>query len=137
MKPGVELILFDEPAAALDPGAEAALFGRILELRGTATILFTTHRFSTTSKGAFLLQPLPDRPWLTARTMGTADAIFVFSGGHLVEVGTHSELMDVPEGEYKRMWELQAAGFQDGTTDDRESVGLEDLDWLDLATSAC
>ncbi|KAI5479994.1 P-loop containing nucleoside triphosphate hydrolase protein [Pseudohyphozyma bogoriensis] len=90
MKPRTELLCFDEPAAALDPAAEAALFETIFSLRGTSTILFSTHRFSVTAR---------------------ADKILVFSHGKLIEQGTHASLMDVEEGEYRKMWEVQAAGF--------------------------
>ncbi|KAI5479926.1 phosphatidylinositol glycan, class M, glycosyltransferase family 50 protein [Pseudohyphozyma bogoriensis] len=101
-QPRTELLCFDEPAAALDPAAEAALFDTIFGLRGTSTILFSTHRFSVTPR---------------------ADKILVFSHGKLVEQGTHASLMKIEGGEYKRMWELQAEGFvrtEDGEDEDSE-----------------
>lgn len=36
----------------------------------------------------------------------------MFSAGHLVEQGTHAELMAIDGGEYRSLWEVQASGFQ-------------------------
>ncbi|KAL8292363.1 hypothetical protein RQP46_001829 [Phenoliferia psychrophenolica] len=87
----VDLRCYDEPAAALDPSAEAELFSNIVTLRGRSSVLFTTHRFSLTAK---------------------ADKILVFDAGKLLEEGTHADLMAIDGGEYRKMWGIQAAGFE-------------------------
>lgn len=91
MKPDNDLLVWDEPASSLDPQAEAALFDQIVALRGQSTVLFTTHRFSACSR---------------------ADKILMFSGGRLIEQGSHRKLMEVDGGAYRELWEVQAKGFQ-------------------------
>ncbi|TFY76338.1 hypothetical protein EWM64_g7675 [Hericium alpestre] len=48
----VGLLLFDEPSASLDPTAEHDLFGRLRELRGSKTMVFSTHRFGNLTRHA-------------------------------------------------------------------------------------
>ncbi|KAM0755795.1 P-loop containing nucleoside triphosphate hydrolase protein [Meredithblackwellia eburnea MCA 4105] len=98
--PDNDLICFDEPAASLDPASEAALFNSILELKGKATILFSTHRYAITAK---------------------ADLILMFVKGKLVEQGTHDDLMKIEGGEYRRMYQFSAQGFhQEPEAEDTE-----------------
>lgn len=96
-----DLLVWDEPAAALSPTAEAGaslpilttpfqltltrraeLFDHILSMRGSRTIVFTTHRFSVTRH---------------------ADRILCFAKGKLLENGSHDELMAVKDGQYKKV----------------------------------
>lgn len=55
-----------------------------------STVLFTTHRFGICTR---------------------ADLVLMFKEGKLVEQGTHEELLSIEEGEYRRLWEVQAKGF--------------------------
>jgi ATP-binding cassette, subfamily B, bacterial len=103
---GAGVILLDEPTAQLDVRGEAEIFDRILaSTRGRTTILIS-HRFSTVRH---------------------ADRICVLEQGHVIELGTHDELMALG-GRYKTMFELQAARFAEGLPEDDEETEAEALD---------
>jgi len=85
-----QILILDEPTASLDAQAEHDLFSRITDLTAGRIALFISHRFST------------------ARM---ADRIFVLEAGHLVETGTHLELMAI-DGRYASLFELQAASYR-------------------------
>ncbi len=85
-----QIMILDEPTAALDARAEHELFSRIQELTDDRIALYISHRFST------------------ARM---ADRIFVLDQGRLVESGTHEELM-LERGSYADLFELQAASYR-------------------------
>ncbi|HWI61803.1 MAG TPA: ABC transporter ATP-binding protein [Symbiobacteriaceae bacterium] len=85
------VILLDEPAAALDPRAEVALFGQFLDLVRGRTALLISHRLGS------------------ARL---ADRVIVLSGGRITEDGTHDELL-VAGGEYARLFQLQASWYEE------------------------
>ncbi len=84
-----QLLILDEPTAALDPQAEAALHERLLRLRRGRSSLLISHRLSTTRD---------------------ADCIAVLDAGRLVESGSHRMLM-AKEGLYAKLFSLQAAGY--------------------------
>ena len=84
-----ELIIMDEPSSALDPIAEYELNNSILEYAADKTVIFISHRLSTTRM---------------------ADRIYMFDSGRLVEVGSHDELM-VKNGKYAEMFRLQAEKY--------------------------
>ncbi|KAI0089816.1 P-loop containing nucleoside triphosphate hydrolase protein [Irpex rosettiformis] len=86
----VGLLLFDEPSASLDPTAEHDLFRRLRELRGNKTMIFSSHRFGNLTRHA--------------------DMILYMSDSRIVESGTHEELLK-REGDYARIWMLQAQAF--------------------------
>ncbi len=88
----VELLVLDEPTAAIDAEAEHALFERFRTLARGRTALVISHRFST------------------VRAM--ADRIAVLHAGRVEELGTHRELLD-RGGRYARLFGLQAAGYLD------------------------
>jgi ATP-binding cassette subfamily B protein len=89
------LVVFDEPAAALDASAEHDMFERFAaearsgEAAGRATLL-VSHRFST---------------------VRMADAIAVLDGGRIVEFGPHETLMGAG-GKYAELFELQASAYR-------------------------
>ena len=83
-----DLIIMDEPSAALDPEAEYEL-NHILAESKDRTILFISHRLSTTRM---------------------ADRIYVFDNGKVAESGSHDELM-LKNGIYAEMFRTQAAKY--------------------------
>jgi ATP-binding cassette, subfamily B, bacterial len=83
------LIILDEPTAALDARAEHDLFESIRGLFEGRTVLLISHRFSSVL---------------------SADRIFVLRDGHLVEQGTHAELMR-EAGHYAELFTLQASAY--------------------------
>ncbi|MEA2524634.1 MAG: ATP-binding cassette, subfamily bacterial, partial [Thermomicrobiales bacterium] len=85
-----QILILDEPTAALDAQAEHDLFSRIKSLAEGKIALFISHRFSTTRM---------------------ADRILVLDQGRLIEQGTHQELMALG-GQYSHLFELQAASYR-------------------------
>ncbi len=85
-----QLLILDEPTAALDARAEADVFQRFAELTAGRMALLISHRFST---------------------VRMADRIVVLSDGRIVEDGGHPELM-AQGGRYAEMFELQAASYR-------------------------
>jgi ATP-binding cassette, subfamily B, bacterial len=85
-----QLLILDEPTAALDARSEYEVFERFAELTGGKMALFISHRFST---------------------VRMADRIVVLSEGQIVEDGTHERLMALG-GQYAEMFELQAASYR-------------------------
>ena len=84
-----ELIIMDEPSSALDPIAEYNLNQSILESAADKTVIFISHRLSTTRM---------------------ADRIYMFDGGEIVECGSHEELM-AQNGKYAQMYRVQAKKY--------------------------
>jgi ATP-binding cassette subfamily B protein len=85
-----QVLILDEPTAALDARAEYEVFLRFAELtRGKMAVLIS-HRFST---------------------VRMADRILVLRDGELVEQGTHDELV-TQGGLYAELFSLQAAGYR-------------------------
>jgi ATP-binding cassette, subfamily B, bacterial len=85
-----ELIILDEPTAALDAKAEAEVFARFKGLAHGKTAVIISHRFST---------------------VRMADRILVLDNGAILEAGTHAELV-ARKGRYAELFELQAAGYR-------------------------
>jgi ATP-binding cassette subfamily B protein len=85
-----QLLILDEPTAALDARSELEVFERFAELTEGKMALLISHRFST---------------------VRMADRIVVLSGGRLIEEGNHQELMD-RNGLYASMFEMQAASYR-------------------------
>ena len=86
---GARVLVLDEPTAQLDVRAEAAFYGRFLELTAGLTTVVISHRFATVRR---------------------ADRIAVLNGGVITELGSHDELLTAG-GEYAGMFRLQAAQF--------------------------
>jgi ATP-binding cassette subfamily B protein len=85
-----QLLVLDEPTAALDARSELEVFERFAELTMGKMALLISHRFST---------------------VRMADRIVVLEGGRLVEEGTHPQLMALG-GRYASMFEMQAASYR-------------------------
>ena len=90
MRQDADILVLDEPTAAMDAAAEASIFEHFRSLtRGRIAILIS-HRFST---------------------VRMADQILVIERGHIVERGDHATLM-AANGQYARLFSLQAAGYR-------------------------
>jgi ATP-binding cassette subfamily B protein len=85
-----QVLILDEPTAALDARAEYEVFLRFAELTKGRMAVLISHRFST---------------------VRMADRILVLKGGELVDDGTHEELL-ARGGLYAELFSLQAAGYR-------------------------
>jgi ATP-binding cassette subfamily B protein len=85
-----QVLILDEPTAALDAQAEHDLFSRIKDLTQGKMALYISHRFST---------------------VRMADRILFLEDGRLVEQGTHEQLMALG-GRYAGLFDLQAASYR-------------------------
>ncbi|BCL84233.1 multidrug ABC transporter permease [Ktedonobacteria bacterium brp13] len=84
------ILALDEPTSALDARAEYEIFKHFRALTTNKTALFISHRFST---------------------VRLADRIFVLENGHIIENGTHQELMALEE-RYAELFNLQAEAYR-------------------------
>ncbi len=89
-KERMHIAILDEPSSALGPKAEYELNQNILNRAEDATVIFISHRLSTTRD---------------------ADCIYMFENGEIIEQGTHQELMG-KNGQYAEMFCCQAKYYQ-------------------------
>ena len=85
-----QLLILDEPTAALDARAEYEVFQRFAELTAGKSAVLISHRFST---------------------VRMADRILVLDKGELIEIGSHEELL-ARGGRYAELFQLQARGYR-------------------------
>ena len=85
-----DIMIMDEPSSALDPIAEYELNRSIMEDSRDKTVIFISHRLSTTRM---------------------ADRIYMFADGEIIEVGSHDELME-RNGKYAEMFRIQAEKYK-------------------------
>jgi ATP-binding cassette subfamily B protein len=85
-----QLLILDEPTAALDARSEFEVFHRFAELTAGKMALFISHRFST---------------------VRSADRIIVLENGAIAEEGSHDELARLG-GRYAEMFEMQASSYR-------------------------
>ena len=85
-----QLLILDEPTAALDARSEFEVFHRFSELTAGKMALFISHRFST---------------------VRMADRILVLDNGKIAEEGTHDQLSSLG-GRYAEMFEMQASSYR-------------------------
>ncbi len=85
-----QVLILDEPSSALDPLSEYRLNETIRELASDKTVIFISHRLSTTRM---------------------ADTIFMLENGTIIEQGSHDELI-AQDGKYAEMFNLQAEKYR-------------------------
>ena len=90
MRKSADILVLDEPTAAIDAKAEAEIFAHFRELTKNRISIIISHRFST---------------------VRMADHIIVFEKGRVVEEGSHLELLK-KQGIYQNLFELQAQGYK-------------------------
>jgi ATP-binding cassette subfamily B protein len=90
MRSAADILVLDEPTAAMDAAAEATIFEHFRALTRSRIAILISHRFST---------------------VRMADQIVVIQGGRIVERGSHEELMAL-DGHYANLFSLQAAGYR-------------------------
>ena len=87
-------IILDEPTAALDPIAEAEIYGKFDEIAGDKTAIYISHRLSSCK---------------------FCDEIAVFHEGAVIQQGTHAELVADENGKYHELWNAQAQYYTEKT----------------------
>ena len=85
-----QLLILDEPTAALDARAEYEVFQRFADLTKGKSAVLISHRFST---------------------VRMADRIIVLENGRLIEMGNHQQLLEI-DGRYAELFGLQAMGYR-------------------------
>lgn len=86
-----EYMILDEPSAALDPIAEDKIFRQLYDLCNDRSSIIISHRLSNTT---------------------LADKILVLDNGHIIEQGSHKELLK-QNGKYAHLFKLQAMKYKD------------------------
>jgi len=90
MREDADVLILDEPTAAMDARAEAEIFAHFRELTSNRMSIIISHRFST---------------------VRIADQILVMDQGVVLERGDHDSLL-AQNGQYARLFRLQAKGYQ-------------------------
>lgn len=90
IREGADILVLDEPTAAMDARAEAQVFEQFRELARERMVILISHRFST---------------------VRMADEIVVIQGGRVLERGSHDDLMTL-DGHYAHLFALQARGYR-------------------------
>lgn len=85
-----QIVILDEPTAALDPLAESEVFDKFAELTKDRMAIFISHRLST---------------------VRMADRILLLCQGRIAEDGTHEQLLQA-EGQYAKLFEIQASSYR-------------------------
>jgi ABC-type multidrug transport system fused ATPase/permease subunit len=83
------ILILDEPTASIDAVSEYRIFNRIYNFTKNKSVIIVSHRFST---------------------VRSAQKIYVFKNGKVVEEGSHEKLVKI-NGEYAKAFKLQAKGY--------------------------
>jgi ATP-binding cassette subfamily B protein len=87
------MLIFDDSLSAVDTRTDAAIRDALRARRRGVTTVIISHRITTLME---------------------ADRIFVLKGGRVAEEGSHDELMAIPDGIYRRTYEIQSAAVEGG-----------------------
>ncbi len=90
MRTDADILVLDEPTAAMDAASEAAIFDHFRSESHTKMTILISHRFST---------------------VRAADQIIVIHDGAILEQGNHDSLLEM-NGQYAHLFKLQARGYQ-------------------------
>ncbi|HET6545364.1 MAG TPA: ABC transporter ATP-binding protein [Rhodanobacteraceae bacterium] len=90
MRSSADILVLDEPTAAMDAEAEATIFEHFRDLAGNRIVILISHRFST---------------------VRMADQIIVIQDGRIIERGSHEQLTAL-DGHYAHLFSLQAQGYR-------------------------
>lgn len=90
MRSEADILVLDEPTAAMDASSEAEVFDHFRKASGKKIIILISHRFST---------------------VRAAKQIIVIHQGEILERGTHESLL-AEDGQYAHLFKLQARGYQ-------------------------
>jgi ATP-binding cassette, subfamily B, bacterial len=90
MRSDADILILDEPTAAMDAEAEMSIFNHFRSLTQDRMVVLISHRFST---------------------VRMADKIIVMANGEIIEQGTHEQLI-AADGRYAHLFSLQAAGYK-------------------------
>jgi ATP-binding cassette, subfamily B, bacterial len=90
MRSNADILILDEPTAAMDAEAEMKIFNHFHSLTHDRMVVLISHRFST---------------------VRMADKIIVMADGKIIEQGSHKELVEA-NGRYAHLFALQAAGYK-------------------------
>ena len=90
MRRDADVLVLDEPTAAMDAEAEVKIFERFRQLTADKIAIVISHRFST---------------------VRMADQIIVLDRGRIIERGSHAELV-AQGGRYATLFNLQAQGYR-------------------------
>ena len=91
------IVILDEATSALDNKSEAVVQKALDALMQNKTVFVIAHRLST---------------------IRNADKIAVINEGHLVELGTHEELLNIENGQYKLLYDMQFRKKEEATAVD-------------------
>jgi len=90
MRSQADILVLDEPTAAMDAEAEMNIFNHFRSLTKDQMVVLISHRFST---------------------VRMADKIIVMADGCIIEQGSHEQLL-AADGRYAHLFSLQAAGYK-------------------------
>ena len=90
MRSQADILVLDEPTAAMDAEAEMNIFNHFRSLTKDQMVVLISHRFST---------------------VRMADKIIVMANGRIIEQGSHEQLLEA-DGRYAHLFSLQAAGYK-------------------------
>ena len=99
-------VVLDEPTAALDPIAEAAVYENFNVLVKNKTAVFISHRLSSCR---------------------FCDSIAVFDHGQLIQQGTHEALAADADGKYSQLWHAQAQYYEKSLSGDKAVLRKIDM----------
>jgi len=84
------ILVLDEATSSLDSESESLIQDALVNLMKDKTVIVVAHRLSTIAK---------------------VNRIIFIDNGEIKESGTHEELLGIKNGQYRKLWELQAGGF--------------------------